>query len=111
MTDEFRSYRGIHSPHFVINHQEGYVRGPRHTNNIENAWRVFKNSIEKVYVSVDPHNLHRYAAETMFRQNNNAMTTLEKVEMVVRLLVRDKLEYKALITDRDRYEELANVQD
>ena len=46
MTDEYHAYNALSSQlkHHVINHQEQYVDGDKHTNTIENFWSLLKRS-------------------------------------------------------------------
>ena len=57
MTDEYHGYRQFASmmKHEVINHQEQYVEGDKHTNTIEGFWSLLK----KAYYGSH----HHYSAE------------------------------------------------
>ena len=46
MTDEYHAYNTLSSQikHKVINHQEQYVDGDKHTNTIEDFWSLIKRA-------------------------------------------------------------------
>ena len=46
MTDEYHAYNALSSQmkHEVINHQEQYVDGDKHTNTIEGFWSLLKRA-------------------------------------------------------------------
>lgn len=57
--------------HSTINHvQDRFVRGPVHTNTIENFWSVLKRTIRGTYISVRPEHLGAYVGESCFRFNH-----------------------------------------
>ena len=46
MTDEFHAYHeiGRQMKHHIVNHQEQYVEGDKHTNTIEGFWSLLKRA-------------------------------------------------------------------
>ena len=50
MTDEYHGYRqfAFMMKHEVINHQEQYVEGDKHTNTIESFWSLLKKGLVRV---------------------------------------------------------------
>ena len=56
--------------HDSVNHSAlEWVRGPVHTNTIENFWSMFKRSVRGTYVWVSKKHLQTYLREFEFRQN------------------------------------------
>lgn len=77
ITDEYRSYTQLPKygyPHDFVNHQETYVRGDIHTQNIENIWSNFKRGLRGVYRNVSKKYLQAYADEYAFRYSNRLST-------------------------------------
>lgn len=73
ITDEYRSY--THLPkygyeHHSVNHQETFVVGDIHTQNIECMWGNLKRGITGVYRVVSKKYLQAYVDEYAFRYNN-----------------------------------------
>lgn len=96
ITDEFGSY--IHLPkygytHDWVNHQERYVKGDVHTQNIEGIWSSFKRGLKGVYRNVSKKYLQAYADEYSFRYNNRLsngrMFDLILVQVPNVILVKD----------------------
>jgi transposase len=77
-TDEFRGYNlltGDGYVHGAVNHGAGeYVRGEHHTNNVENFWRLFKNSIKSTHIHVSRKYMQFCLSEFTFRSNHRQMT-------------------------------------
>ena len=74
-TDAHVGYDGLKALRFnheTVNHMEEYVRGPVHTQGIENFWSLLKRSLNGTYVAVEPFHLDRYVTEQVFRYNNRA---------------------------------------
>lgn len=44
-----------------------------HTNNVENFWRLFKNSVRSTHIHVSPQHMDRYLGEFSFRLNHRQM--------------------------------------
>lgn len=72
MTDESKAYLGISSllVHQVVNHQEHYVDGDIHTNNVESFWALLKRGIVVRFHKVGVKHLPKYIAEFCYRHNN-----------------------------------------
>lgn len=51
-----------------------YVRGEHHTNNVENFWKLFKNSIRSTHIHVSAKYMDRYLQEFTFRSNHRQMS-------------------------------------
>lgn len=77
-TDEHRAYNLLKRDGYVhgaVHHNKGeYVRGEHHTNNVENFWRLFKNSIRSTHIHVSGKYMDRYLKEFTFRSNHRQMT-------------------------------------
>ena len=82
-TDEFVSY-GLLVPdgfgHGAVQHGGGEFAYyddrndvMHHTNNVENFWRLFKNSIRSTHIHVSAKHMDRYLAEFAFRSNKRVM--------------------------------------
>ena len=78
MTDEYHAYNALSSQlkHHVINHQEQYVDGDKHTNTIEGFWSLLKRawSGQHHYYSVGYTSL--YVAERCYVYNNRHLETI-----------------------------------
>ena len=71
LTDEYPGYRAVDSllPHAVINHQEQYAEGWRHTNTIEGFWALIKRAWYGSHHHYSPLYLPLYLAETGWKYN------------------------------------------
>jgi transposase-like protein len=97
-TDEFDSYHslGKFRKHKSVNHSENeWARGRVHTNNIENAWSLFKRSVVGSYHKVSEKHLDAYLDEFEWRFNNRKNQFLFR-DTVLRLISSSNLKYKAL---------------
>jgi len=76
-TDEYQGYNLLTDDGYVhgaVNHRAGeYVRGEHHTNNVENFWRLFKNSVKSTHIHVSQKYMQFYLSEFTFRQNHRVM--------------------------------------
>jgi transposase-like protein len=77
-TDEHKAYTLLTRDGYVhgaVNHGSyEWVRGEHHTNNVENFWRLFKNSIRSTHIHVSAKYMDRYLKEFTFRSNHRQMT-------------------------------------
>lgn len=99
MTDDYPVYRNLDKEfdsHDVVCHSKGeYVRGPIHTNTIENYFSILKRGLTGVYQHCGPQHLKRYVGEFDFRYNSRKITDAERTRLVLqgaegkRLLYRD----------------------
>ena len=71
LTDEYPGYRAVDSllPHAVINHQEQYADGWRHTHTIEGFWALIKRAWSGAHHHYSPLYLPLYLAETGWKYN------------------------------------------
>lgn len=73
-SDTHRSYKHLTKAgylHLTINHsRQEYVKGDRHTQNVENLWSNIKRGITGVYRHVDPKYLQNYVDEYAFRYSH-----------------------------------------
>ena len=82
-TDEHRSYgllSGDGYRHGAVEHgayewarYDARAHATHHTNNVENFWKIFKNSIRSTHISISPKYMDRYLKEFTFRANHRAM--------------------------------------
>ena len=72
MTDEFHAYNALGSQlkHHVINHQEQYVDGDRHTNTIEGFWSLIKRAWYGQHHHYSIEYTPLYVAERCYIYNN-----------------------------------------
>lgn len=73
ITDEAGQYKhlGEEFKHDFVTHSlDEYVRGPIHTNTVENFYSVFKRGMKGVYQHCGENHLHRYVTEFDFRYSN-----------------------------------------
>lgn len=75
ITDGNRAYKGIKKemPHDVINHEETYVVGDVHTQNIDGYWSLLKRGLYGTFHHVDAQYLPNYLNEFEFRFNRRKM--------------------------------------
>lgn len=99
ITDDWKGYRNMPEyNHYVVkNYKERVHDSYIHTNNIEGAWKIMKNSLRDMYNSVSRKYLQIYVDEFVFRFNTR------KMESGVRF------NYLLLNSDiRTRYKDLMN---
>ena len=91
MTDEYKGYLRMSTfiEHQTINHQQWYVDGDIHTNNIESFWAILKRGIIGQFHKVSLHRLPKYIDEFCFRFNNR------KNPEVFNLVISKALEVRA----------------
>ncbi len=100
MTDEYAVYKSLDKEyhHEAVNHhKEEWVRGDAHTNNIENAWSLFKRSIIGSFHQISAKHVEAYLDEFEWRFNGRNNPYLFE-DTLIRLLNSPKMEFKALIT-------------
>src|SRR5262249_24029238 len=72
----------------TVNHSIGeYVRGPAHTNTIENYFSILKRGIVGTYHHVSQQHLKRYLAEFDFRYNERSALGVEDVERAAKAVL------------------------
>lgn len=98
-SDDAKWYEGLPGmTHKVVHHkQKEYVSGNVHTNGIEGFWAGLRRSIYGCYHQVSRKHTHRYANESAGRYNNRNLTSLEKVEAMIKASVGKRLPYRELI--------------
>jgi len=71
----------------AVNHSIGeYVRGPAHTNTIENYFSILKRGIVGTYHHVSQQHLKRYLAEFDFRYNQRSALGVSDAERATKML-------------------------
>ncbi len=96
ITDQNIIYNGIeqmYSKHWTINHNETFVNGDIHTNNIENAWKHLKKFIDGTYFHVSERHFDRYLDEYTYRWNRRQESDKRLFESFVPFLVKSRLSY------------------
>lgn len=70
-TDEYTGYNGVirFMSHEIVNHQEKFVDGERHTNNAESYWALFKRGYIGQYHQLSDRYLQKYFDEFSYRHN------------------------------------------
>jgi transposase-like protein len=99
MTDEYAVYKSLDKEyhHEAVNHhKEEWVRGDAHTNNIENAWSLFKRSIVGSFHQISSKHVEAYLDEFEWRFNGRNNPYLFE-DTLIRLLNAPKMEFKELI--------------
>ena len=78
MTDEYHAYNALSSElkHHVINHQEQYVDGDKHTNTIEGFWSLLKRSWYGSHHYYSLGYTPLYVAERCYVYNNRNLETI-----------------------------------
>jgi transposase-like protein len=99
ITDENNVYIGLadaDTTHHTVEHRRHeYVRGDVHTNNIENAFGLFKRAVVGSFHRVSHKHLDRYLDEFEFRFNNRKNRYLFR-DTIVRLVNAEALPYEKL---------------
>jgi transposase-like protein len=101
MTDEYAAYRSLDKEyrHEAVNHsKEEWVRGDAHTNNIENAWSLFKRSIVGSFHQISSKHVEAYLDEFEWRFNGRNNAYLFR-DTLIRLLNAPKMEFRELIQE------------
>lgn len=81
---------------WVTHSAEEWVRGDVHTNNVENAWSLFKRSIVGAFHKVSKKHLDVYLDEFEFRFNNRNNPYIFR-DALKELLTADCLRYAELV--------------
>jgi transposase-like protein len=90
-------YSQIKYHHYSVNHSaKEWTRGTIHTNSVENAFGLFKWTLEGTYKHVTAKHLARYCDEFSFRYNTRKMRSDERFELVLSQC-KSVLRYKDLI--------------
>ena len=78
MTDEYHAYNALSSQlkHHVINHQEQYVDGDKHTNTIEGFWSLLKRAWYGQHHHYSVEYTPLYVAERCYVYNNRHRDTI-----------------------------------
>jgi transposase-like protein len=96
-TDGWKAYQKlIGYAHFVINHDERFVDGRIHTNNIENFWTLLKRTVKGTYICPRPWQLLRYVDAQAFRYNARELNDGERFTLTVKGADGKRLTYKNL---------------
>lgn len=102
ISDDWKGYHGLHTDYhqYMIKdsataYKHGYDSKVIHTNSIEGAWKILKNSVRDMHNSVSRKHLQRYCNEFVFRYNTRKMKEGERFNYIMEnLMVRTK--YKEL---------------
>lgn len=75
ITDNWKGYRNLdeYNHHVVKDYQQKIYENVIHTNNIEGAWKIMKNSLRDMYNKVSRKYLQIYVDEFVFRFNTRKM--------------------------------------
>ena len=78
MTDEYHAYNALSGQlkHHVINHQEQYVDGDKHTNTIEGFWSLLKRAWYGSHHHYSTGYTPLYVAERCYVYNNRNLETI-----------------------------------
>ena len=97
VTDEWKSYRGLHSDfdHEMVEHSAGeYVRGTVTTNTVEGYFATLKRGVNGTYHRISEAHLHRYLAEFDFRYNARTISDGERTLLALRGAEGKRLKYR-----------------
>lgn len=85
-TDDARPYRQLRGryTHETVMHDHEYVRGPVHTNGIENFWALLKRAIKGTQVHVNPEHVQRYVVERVFSYNKRGTDDLGRMRAAMK---------------------------
>ena len=88
ITDQAPAYRLLNKyiRHDTINHELRFVNGDVHTQNIDNAWSVFKRGIYGVFHHIGEEYLPCYLSEFDFRRNRRKVTDSDRFASLMRQL-------------------------
>lgn len=103
ISDDWMGYNGIesHVHHYSIKHADkgykhDYDSSIIHTNTVEGAWKIMKNSLRDMYNSVSRKHLQAYVDEFVFRYNLRRMQNSERFNFLI-LNSGIRTKYKDLI--------------
>ncbi|MNJ89863.1 ISXO2-like transposase domain protein [compost metagenome] len=103
ISDDWMGYNGIesHVHHYSIKHSDkgykhDYDSSVIHTNTVEGAWKIMKNSLRDMYNSVSRKHLQAYVDEFVFRYNLRRMQNSERFNFLI-LNSGIRTKYKDLI--------------
>jgi transposase-like protein len=103
MTDESVLYKNLKDRGFehqiVVHSVNQWVRGECHTQGIDGFWSLLKRGIIGSFHQVSIKHLNRYVSEFSFRYNRRFDDEIFGA-VVVALVIKDALRYKALTTSR-----------
>jgi transposase-like protein/IS1 family transposase len=86
-TDAWPAYRHlVNYAHYVVNHDEEYVRGHIHTNTIENFWSLLRRALRGTYIAARPFHLSRYIDEQAFRFNTRDLTDGDRFALAAKAI-------------------------
>ena len=100
VTDEANFYRKI-GLHFITHRRvrhgiREYVRGPVHTNTIENYFSIFKRGLTGIYQHVSAKHLKRYTCEFDFRYNYRQVSDAERTVVALKGIEGKRLTYRRI---------------
>jgi transposase-like protein len=107
ITDEWNLYDDtskIFRRHESVNHDEQFVKGYIHTNNMENAWKHLKKMVDGTYFHLSVRHFDRYLVEQAFRWNRMEESNQVLVDVFLKLIVGKRLKYKDLLPKKDQDE-------
>ncbi|MBL7896464.1 MAG: IS1595 family transposase [Bacteroidia bacterium] len=101
-TDEASVYTEVgaqFADHKSVNHEETYVKGKTHINNIENVWNHYKRTIDGTYFHYSNQHFNRYLDEFVFRWNSRNESEQSIFNSLLSMSFGKRLDYKTLIKD------------
>lgn len=104
ITDDWKGYRGLTEyNHYVVkDYKEKVYDNTIHTNNIEGAWKIMKNTLRDMYNSIKRKYLQIYVDEFVFRYNTRTMESEVRFNyLLLNSGIRTK--YKDLVNDQIKY--------
>lgn len=101
ITDEWNLYDDtdkMFRRHETVNHDEQFVKGYIHTNNMENAWKHLKKMVDGTYFHLSYQHMDRYLVEQAFRWNRLEESNQSLVDDFLKMIVGKRLKYDELIS-------------
>jgi transposase-like protein len=103
MTDESGMYKDldkVFASHKVITHEEKYVDGDIHINNIENVWHHLEYAYKGTYKHWSYHHFNRYLNEHIYRWNRRDESVQFLFETFIPMVIGKQISYERLIEEK-----------
>lgn len=101
MSDEWQAYYGLNAYYYhriVFHGSKQYANGDAYTNTMEGFWSILKRGIIGIYHRISKRHLQKYVDEFTFRYNTKHLTTGDRIEMLLGMVMGNRLLYKQLIS-------------
>ncbi|MBN4071505.1 IS1595 family transposase, partial [Crocinitomix catalasitica] len=103
-TDQSALYNDVpdfFAEHHKVNHKKKeFVRGKAHTQNIDNAWKHFKKTIDGTYFHMRYHHFETYLDEYTYRWNRKRNSLREIFDSFITRIFGNRLKWDELISKK-----------